>query len=121
MKYKYYGITKTRDDVEGIIEASDEVEARVRLRAMQVRPDTVEAMSEESWQFKLDSLRIRKVIDLKGLLVFTRQFSSLIDAGVPIVQCLNILQVQEKRRGFKRVLWQVKTDIEAGSGLAQAL
>lgn len=61
-------------------------------------------------------------VSLKQLILFTRQFSSLVDSGVPIVQCLDILQLQEpKRSPLKKVLVQIKEDIEGGSGLAISL
>ncbi len=62
-------------------------------------------------------------LDLRGMMIFTRQFSSLVDSGCknPIVQCLDILWQQERRPGFKRILEAIKSDIEGGSGLAEAL
>ena len=70
---------------------------------------------------KLDDISFGSIIDLKGMVVFTRQFSSLVDSGVPIVQCLDILWQQERRPEFKKVLARIKSDIESGSALAEAL
>lgn len=147
MRFKYAGVTKSAKSVSGVVEAADEVEAKLKLRAMQVRPLSLVKMSEKKGGlfglggggneekrkgttvdtkgkpkkgFNLN-ISIGSPIDLKGLVVFTRQFSSLIDSGVPVVQCLDILYAQEKKVPFKNVLGTIKSDIEAGSGLAQAL
>ncbi|MBI3296425.1 MAG: type II secretion system F family protein [Deltaproteobacteria bacterium] len=120
MRYRYVGVNRQQEKVSGVVEAIDEIEAKMRIRALQVRPHSLtvlgDRVSKASFNFSLS-----KPIDLKGMVIFTRQFSSLIDSGVPIVQCLDILQQQEKRVAFKAILQKVKSDIEAGSGLAEAL
>jgi len=121
MKFSYVGLTRQQERVRGTVDAQDEVEARMRLRAMQVRPLTLGVTRGKLFELDLKNLSFGKTIDLKGMIVFTRQFSSLIDSGVPVVQCLDILSSQEKRAAFKKVLLKVKGDIEAGSGLAEAL
>lgn len=117
MKYQYIGMTPKMDRVRGMLEAQDENDAKARLRSMRVRPLKLIAVSGG---LKTE-IRLSKVIDLKGLLIFTRQFSALVDAGIPIVQGLNILVAQEKRPRFKSVLERVKEDIEAGSTLAESM
>src|SRR5438552_18590066 len=57
----------------------------------------------------------------KILAVFTRQFSVMIDAGLPLVQCLEILALQQEHKNFQRILLQVRQDVEAGSTLADAM
>src|ERR1051325_6800025 len=53
--------------------------------------------------------------------IFTRQFSVMIDAGLPLVQCLEILGSQQENKAFKRALIQVRQDVESGSNLADAM
>ena len=123
MKYSYIGVTRQKEEIRGTLEAPDEIEARMRLRAMQIRPTTL-VQGERVFALKLpklDDLAMGSPIDLKGMVVFTRQFSSLVDSGVPIVQCLDILWQQERRPRFKRILAKVKGDLESGSGLGEAL
>ena len=60
-------------------------------------------------------------VKTKDLIVFTRQFSTMIDAGLPLIQGLDILANQEENPTFKKVLMQVKLDVEGGSSLAEAL
>jgi type IV pilus assembly protein PilC len=60
-------------------------------------------------------------INAKAIAVFTRQFSVMIDAGLPLVQCLEILGQQQENKAFQKVLLQVRQDVEAGLSLADAL
>jgi len=53
--------------------------------------------------------------------IFTRQFSVMIDAGLPLVQCLEILGSQQENKAFKRALIQIRQDVESGSSLADAM
>ena len=53
--------------------------------------------------------------------IFTRQFSVMIDAGLPLVQCLEILASQQENKGFKRALIQIRQDVESGSNLADSM
>ncbi|MBI4405061.1 MAG: type II secretion system F family protein [Deltaproteobacteria bacterium] len=117
-KYAYVGITRSNQKVKGEVEAHDDLEAKLKLRGMSIRATSLKRSSGLNMNMQLS---FGPPIDLKGLLVFTRQFSSLIDAGVPVVQGLDILAQQEKRPGFKSILLKVKEDIESGGSLADAL
>src|SRR5687768_6534706 len=57
----------------------------------------------------------------QSIAIFTRQFSVMIDAGLPLVQCLEILGGQQDHKVFKRTLIQIRQDVEAGSNLADAM
>lgn len=60
-------------------------------------------------------------VPVKDIVIYTRQFSTMIDAGLPLVQSLEILSSQQPNKGFKDVLIQVKADVEQGTTLADAL
>jgi type IV pilus assembly protein PilC len=62
-----------------------------------------------------------KKVGAKNLAVFTRQFSVMIDAGLPLVQCLDILGSQEEDKNFAAVILQTRSDVEAGASLADAM
>ncbi len=64
---------------------------------------------------------LKPKITTKDIVVFTRQFATMIDAGLPLVQCLEILSSQQENRTFKEVLTKVKEDVESGSTFADAL
>ena len=57
----------------------------------------------------------------QSIAIFTRQFSVMIDAGLPLVQCLEILGSQQDHKAFKRTLIQIRQDVESGSNLADAM
>ncbi|MEM5788892.1 MAG: type II secretion system F family protein, partial [Syntrophobacteraceae bacterium] len=57
----------------------------------------------------------------KDIVIFVRQFATMIDAGLPLVQCLDILQEQQSNANFKRVIRQIKRDVEEGSTLSDAI
>jgi type IV pilus assembly protein PilC len=63
----------------------------------------------------------RKKVKAKDLAIFTRQFSVMIDAGLPLVQCLEVLAQQQENKYFAHVLTQVRQDVEEGSTLAAAM
>jgi type IV pilus assembly protein PilC len=65
--------------------------------------------------------KLGKKAKAKNLAVFTRQFSVMIDAGLPLVQCLDILGTQEPDRNFAAVILQTRTDVESGASLADAM
>jgi len=121
-KYFYVGVTRQKERVNGVVDAPDEIEAKLRLRSMQIRPISISLEKPSKLKtINLNEITIGSPVNLKGMIVFTRQFSSLIDAGIPIVQCLGILFEQEKRPIFKKVLGKIKEDIEGGAGLAESL
>jgi type IV pilus assembly protein PilC len=62
-----------------------------------------------------------KSVSAKNLAVFTRQFSVMIDAGLPLVQCLDILGSQEEDKNFSAVILATRTDVESGASLADAM
>jgi type IV pilus assembly protein PilC len=62
-----------------------------------------------------------KSVSAKNLAVFTRQFSVMIDAGLPLVQCLDILGTQEEDKNFSAVILATRTDVESGASLADAM
>jgi type IV pilus assembly protein PilC len=65
--------------------------------------------------------RSRKKVPAKNLAIFTRQFSVMIDAGLPLVQCLEILGGQEEDKNFAAVILQTRSDVEGGASLADAM
>ena len=64
---------------------------------------------------------LKQGITTRELVIFTRQFATMIDAGLPLVQCLEILSDQQPNKTFKGILREVKSDVEQGSTFADAL
>src|SRR5688500_12861871 len=105
------------DKIEsGVIVAESKEAVRARLRRQQIIVTQVKEQGKEI-AFPL----LRGGISAKELAVFTRQFSVMIDAGLPLVQCIEILGVQSDNKVFQKVLLQVRQDVESGATLADAM
>lgn len=118
--YTWEGKTLSGEKKKGEIEAGNPALASALLRRQQVVPLSIKEKGKGlSMEIKLPSIG-RGVKD-KELVVFTRQFATMIDAGLPLVQCLDILGSQQANPAFKKVILNVKTDVEGGSTFADAL
>src|SRR5438270_4677894 len=111
------GKTKTGEVKRGEVEAPDEASVQQRLRAMALMNVKIKKKPIQI-SLKLPGLG---GISQKDLVIFTRQFATMIDAGLPLVQCLDILAAQLDNMAFREVLTKVKQKVESGSTLADAL
>jgi len=111
--YKYSGINKKGENVKGVLDADDEKGARQALLAKGVR---VEKLAKD-WT----RIEIGGGMKTKELVIFTRQFSTMINAGLSIVQALEILAAQSETPFFRSVLRKVKNAVEEGKSLSDAL
>ncbi len=102
---------------KGEMEASDSDAVHSRLRSLGLNPEKVKKKPLEI-NFKMPGIG---GVSGKDLLVFTRQFATMIDAGLPLVQCLDILGSQMDKAAFRKVIFAVKTKVESGSTFADAL
>ena len=100
----------------GVLVADNKDAVLAVLRRQQIVPITVKEKGKE-----IALPKLRGGVDGKTLAVFTRQFSVMIDAGLPLVQCLQILGEQQEHKAFQRILLQVREDVESGSSLANAM
>ena len=111
------GKTKTGEVKRGEVEAADETQVQQRLRAMALQNVKIRKRPMQ-FSFKLPGFG---GISQKDIVIFTRQFATMIDAGLPLVQCLDILASQLDNMAFREVLTKVKVKVESGSTLADAL
>jgi len=117
-KFMWEGRTKVGGTMTGEIEAPNESFVIAQLRRQQIVPVKVSAKPRDlSFRIRGRGGRVSK----KELAIFTRQFATMIDAGLPLVQCLDILGMQQENQGFKKVIIKVKEDVESGSTFADAL
>jgi type IV pilus assembly protein PilC len=116
--FTYVGKSKRGRVLKGELEAADERIARIQLKRKNI--DVTKLKQKPKDIFASISFMQPKVTK-KDLVIFTRQFSTMIDAGLPLVQGLNILSDQMENRTFKGMLKQVTKDVEGGSTLADAL
>ena len=116
--YVYTGKTKRGRALKGELEASDERIARIQLKRRGIEVAKLKQKPKDV--FENISFLQPKVTN-KDIVIFTRQFSTMIDAGLPLVQGLNILAEQTENKTFKGILKQVTKDVEGGTTLADAL
>ena len=116
--YAYKGRNRLNEMVSGEKAAANQDELRALLRREQI---VMTQASEKGREISIPKLGAKKKVAAKELAVFTRQFSVMIDAGLPLVQCLDILAQQQQNPFFKDVLFQVRQQVEEGSTLSDAL
>jgi len=118
--FAFSGRTRTGQSVSGE-RVADSMDAAVALlrreQIMVTRIDPVKAKAGKA----APAPRRGKKVPAKNLAIFTRQFSVMIDAGLPLVQCLDILGKQEPDKNFSRVILQTRTEVEGGAALADAM
>ena len=111
--------TNRRNEVQkGELEAPNEQAVKAQLGRMRINPTKIKKKPKDL--FENVSFMQPKVTE-KDVILFARQFSTMIDAGLPIIQCLDILYSQQENKTFKNVVKDVKESVEGGSTLAEAL
>jgi type IV pilus assembly protein PilC len=116
--YIWEGRTRQGTIKKGIMEAANDQAVMTQLRAQMILPLAVKAKPKDVLEYLP---WLQRGVSIRELVVFTRQFATMIDAGLPLVQCLDILAEQQPNKKFKEVLKQVKSDVEQGSTFADAL
>jgi type IV pilus assembly protein PilC len=114
--FTYKGTNRSGGSVTGEMSASNKNELQGMLRRQQI---TATKMSEKGKEFNLPTFG--GGIKAKELAIFTRQFSVMIDAGLPLVQCLEILATQQENQFFQKVLTGTRSSVEGGSTLSAAM
>jgi type IV pilus assembly protein PilC len=109
--------TKSGETKNGEMDAASADIVEQRLKAQNLTPQKVKKKPAEL-HLKMPG---SSGVTTRDLMIFTRQFSTMIDAGLPLVQCLDILHTQQENPWFKKVLGQVKVDVESGKTFADAL
>lgn len=100
------------------MEAPDAEAVSLALRRQRIEPIKVKAAPKDLFE---NVAFMQPKVKEKDIVLFTRQFATMIDAGLPLVQCLDILAGQSDNRTFKKMLRQIKADVEGGSTFADAL
>ena len=116
--YVFKGRNRLNETVVGERVADNRDALRQILRREQV---TLTSVKEKGREIGIPKLGGRKKVKAKSLSIFTRQFSVMIDAGLPLVQCLEILAQQQENKFFQQTLFQVRQDVEEGATLAAAM
>src|SRR5687768_12394365 len=111
-------VFKGQNRLNEIVSGERVADNREALRREQI---TLMSVKEKGREIGIPKLAGKKKVKAKDLAIFTRQFSVMIDAGLPLVQCLDILSQQQQNKYFQQVLAQVRQDVEEGSTLAAAM
>ena len=116
--YNWVAETKKGKVIKGELEAADEKAAGLQLKRRNLKIRKIKLKPKDI--FENVSFMQPKVTN-KDIVIFTRQFSTMIDAGLPLVQGLTILADQAENKTFKRILKDIVRDVEGGSSLAEAM
>jgi len=116
--FVWEGITRRGETRKGELECPDEATVRGVLRRQGYRTVTVKAKPKDLSEY-LPFLKPK--VKEKNVVVFARIFSTMIGAGLPLIQCLDLLGQEEQNKTFKEVIKTLKEDIEAGATLTEAL
>src|ERR1700687_441918 len=114
--YKYQGTSRSGSSVTGVMTAGSKAELQTLLRRQQI---TATKMTEKGKEFNIPTFG--GGVKPKELAIFTRQFSVMIDAGLPLVQCLEILATQQDNKTFQKVLTNTRGLVEGGATLSAAM
>jgi len=114
-QFEWTGRKRTGETANGVMSAENKEDVIAALRRQQIVATKVKEKGKEIALPKFGG-----GVGTKDLAIFTRQFSVMIDAGLPVVQCLDILGSQQENRTFQRVLFEIKQDVESGSNLSDA-
>jgi type IV pilus assembly protein PilC len=114
--FTYKGTNRSGGNVSGELTATSKAELQNLLRRQQITPTK---MSEKGKEFNLPTFG--SGVSAKELAIFTRQFSVMIDAGLPLVQCLEILASQQENKTFQKVLAGTRGSVEGGATLSAAM
>jgi len=116
--YVWVGKNARGDKKKGEMEASSIEFVRASLRRMKIEPSKIKEKPKDLFE-NISFLQPR--VTEKDIILFARQFSTMIDAGLPIIQCLDILYSQQENVTFKKMLKSIKESVEGGATLAESL
>jgi type IV pilus assembly protein PilC len=116
--YLWVGTNRKNEIQKGEMEGPNEAAILANLTRMHITPTKVKAKPKDVFE---NVAFLQPKVTLRDIILFARQFSTMIDAGLPIIQCLDILQAQQENKTFKKILRSIKEAVESGSTLAEAL
>ena len=116
--YTWAGRTRQGANKKGVLEAVNKEAVMAQLRAQGILPVSVKEKAKDISEI---FTFLQPKVTTKELVIFTRQFAVMIDAGLPLVQCLRILGEQEENPSFKRVISEVRSGVESGATFAESL
>ncbi|MGD9350811.1 MAG: type II secretion system F family protein, partial [Desulfobacterales bacterium] len=116
--YQWVGTNKKRETRKGEMEAANEAIVRSNLVRLRITPTKIKKKPKDLFE---NVSWLQPKVKEKDIILFARQFSTMIDAGLPIIQCLEILHTQQNNKTFKGMIKDIKEKVESGATLAEAL
>ena len=120
--YRWQGVSPKGDTLKGEMEAPSREAVIIRLRSQRIQPQPARIKEKgKGLDLEINLPALGAPVKARDVVIFTRQFATMIDAGLPIVQCLQILGQQSDSKPFRKVIGAVKDDVESGTTLAEAI
>ena len=116
--YQWVGTNRKNETRKGEMEAANEAIVRSNLMRIRITPSKIKKKPKDLFE---NVSWLQPKVKEKDVILFARQFSTMIDAGLPIIQCLDILYTQQGNKTFKRMIKDIKEQVEGGATLAEAL
>ncbi len=116
--YQWVGTNRKNETRKGEMVASNESTVRSNLMRLKITPTKIKKKPKDLFE---NVSWLQPKVKEKDIILFARQFSTMIDAGLPIIQCLEILTTQQSNKTFKRMIKEIKEQVEGGATLAEAL
>jgi type IV pilus assembly protein PilC len=116
-KYTWVGTTKQGARKRGEMDAEHTLFVEEKLKKEGIKILSVKEKTEPSWNIEV----FKKAVTTKDVVIFSRQFATMINAGLPIVQALDILGTQNDHPEMKKIILQIKASVESGKTLSQAM
>src|SRR3954466_3337375 len=113
--FQWEARTRSGETKKGVMEADSEEAVHNKLKLQLMQPVSVKKQPKQL------SLSFGTGVKTGDIVIFTRLFATMIDAGLPIVQCLDILSAQSENKRFGKILQQVKNSVEGGLTLSDAM
>jgi len=116
--YLWEGTTRKGEIRKGELEAPDESAVRIQLRRQRIKPESIKKKPKDLFE---NIPFLKEKVKEKDVVIFARLFATMINAGLPIIQCLDLLSEEEQNKTFAKIIKSIKEDIEGGSSLSDTL
>ncbi|MBU1171059.1 MAG: type II secretion system F family protein [Proteobacteria bacterium] len=116
--YLWEGKNRKNEIRKGEMESASEETVRAHLNRLKITPTKIKKKPKDLFE---NVELFQPGVKENDVIVFSRQFSTMIDAGLPIIQCLDILHSQQENPTFKKIIRMIKSDVEGGQTFAEAL
>ncbi|GAB6144152.1 type II secretion system F family protein [Desulfocicer niacini] len=116
--YLWKGKNPKKKTVKGEMEAETVEQVRANLLRRKITATSIKKKPKDLFE---NISFLQPTVTEKDVIIFSRQFSTMIDAGLPLLQCLDILQTQQENPTFKKILKEIKTSVESGDTFADSL